>query len=294
MSLYDFFVSYLFINILNIPLACIFKKAWINYINAFIPFKNIVSYLEVLGIRDKYFCSFIVAFASFLIYFFIYTFFEDEWLLMGNIDFNFYELFFCFFLLLTIPTYMIFWIITSLVSSIMSFFMFFVMFIWSWNWALGFIISPIILLVSIFFIKFYCKISYKLALRFWWKRKFAILYVIFQPIAAWILAFWKWKYISNCDVVSFSKNNIINGWNQINTNSGVVSNNLNNENWNGVLLSGISTQWDKQFYEEMKNIMLKLGKLILWFILYFIFSFLFLSFLLWAFMIFRILILKYF
>lgn len=39
------------------PMASIFKKTWVNSIYAFIPFKNIITYLWIIGIKWKYFIA---------------------------------------------------------------------------------------------------------------------------------------------------------------------------------------------------------------------------------------------
>ena len=289
MDFYDFFLFYLLLSILNIPIYIIFKKAWANYFNAFIPFKNIVSYLDIVWVKRKFLYSSIVVLVSLAFYFCVCTsteYLNNQILVIDML--NFWGLLRWFFLLLTIPVYMIFLVIFWIVFSIFSFFMYFIAFIRSWNWAFGFILMPLILSISIFLSIFYCKVSYKLALWFWWKRKSAILYVIFQPIAVWILAFWKWKYVGDSIVTTWSEKNITDKtWNEVNIISNEVTRTLDNESRHDDSLSEVSEQWKNQSSKEVKSLVLKFCKLMLWFILWFILSLLFLFFLLCFFIYFK-------
>lgn len=203
MSLYDFVVSYLFINILNIPLACIFKKVWINYINAFIPFNNIVDYLWISGVKRKYFFALMTLFIVLILIFLIDVEIIGSGLNFGLLrglsmyEFTLDKLLSWIFLLLLIPIFVIFLWINWLFFWVFIAIDGLVWFLRSWNWLLEILISPLIISISVFLIRFYCKSVYKFALNFGWKHKVAILYVIFQPIAIWILAFWKWEYQSD-------------------------------------------------------------------------------------------------
>ncbi len=57
---------------LNIPVGIIFHKAKINPINAFIPLKNVISYLRIVGFKTKYFIALAMILTSFFLCWDIY------------------------------------------------------------------------------------------------------------------------------------------------------------------------------------------------------------------------------
>ena len=157
--------------------------------NAFIPFKNIISYLWIIGFKVKYFVALLMILATFFL-----CWDMNKWLWLYASWFYQWLWIYCQ-LLLSIPVCMVVW----LVFWLWSLFNTFMCLIRAWNYcSLYHSFTPWVFFWSIFMfmflIIFYAKLAYKLALKFWWSCWFALLYMFFQPIAVWVLAFWKWEY----------------------------------------------------------------------------------------------------
>ena len=187
----DMFWIILFIIsiVLNIPIGVIFNKVGINWINAFIPFVNVLNYIRIVGLKKKYIVAFLmVIFCLFLSWDnFKWVWLYANWFYSG--------LLFRFDLLLLIPVCFAFWLVFWMSSALTLFIC--LMRAWK-HCSLYHSMTSRVLLWSMFMfiylIVFYGKLAYKFALKFWWKPWAAVLYIIFQPIAVWILAFWKREY----------------------------------------------------------------------------------------------------
>ncbi len=200
----------LLILLTTIPVSVIFSKAWVKWVNAFVPFKNAVTYMKITDFKYKYSVTLFILLLSFF-------------LLSFEFDGKFWWLWWCFiilfFLLLSIPSSVIFWIVIWLARLSGQLFQQ----LWiHWSISRG---DVIVLYLWSFFILiclpiFYCKLAYDLALKFWRKPWAAVLYVIFQPIAIWILAFWKWEYQGDYSKTQNNKN-----WNDMLWNSSELSDN---------------------------------------------------------------------
>ena len=187
----------LLILLATIPVSVIFSKAWVKWVNAFIPFTNVISYLKIVDFKYKYFITLFVLLASFsLIFYYFIEFDEDFWWFWW-----WWFIVLCFFLL-SIPSSVILWFVLWVILFIIPL----IGFIFAWRGDI------LILYLWVFFMLiclpiFYCKLAYDLALKFWRKPWAAVLYVIFQPIAIWILAFWKWEYQG--DYLEDQKNKVL-------------------------------------------------------------------------------------
>lgn len=70
---------------------------------------------------------------------------------------------------------------------------FLMMFIWLFLYPIAYFPQIWFILVCIFVI-FMCIVNYNIAKNFWWSTIASILYVVFNPVAILILAFWNDKY----------------------------------------------------------------------------------------------------
>ena len=190
-SAYEFLFSNVLVTsilflFLNIPVAIVFSKAGAKRIDAFIPFKNIGTYLEIVNFKTKLVLSMIVIGFLFCLCFVYLGFGSVNWILKLIWSW-------CI-LLLSFPVFILFWVYPLFFFSLLLLLRF----------------SPLCLLLPIVFVVFCCKMAYKFAVKFGLNHWDALIYVIFQPVAIWVLAIWIlafWKYEYQGDDLGNQENN---------------------------------------------------------------------------------------